>query len=288
LVEIGGSFRIPDVMEKSGGVMREVGTTNKTHLKDYEKAISKKTGLLLAVHTSNYRILGFTHAVGLQELSELGKRKKLPVAFDLGGGAVIGLENFGLPREPVVGECLRAGVDIVTFSADKILGGCQAGILVGKKKYIDAVQANSLMRALRCDKMTYAVLEATLKLYLQPDALTIKLPALKLMTESIETVRVRAAKLIHACSELTDLEMNTRDSFSEAGSGTLPLEKVPSVCVSLRSGRLSAKELAFRLRKLTVPVIGYVKDQSFHLDMRTVRNDEVALIAEGIKKIMNE
>ncbi len=286
LVEIGGSFRIPDVMEKSGAVMREVGTTNKTHLKDFEKAVSGKTGLLLAVHTSNYRILGFTAKVGLEELCRLGKRKKLPVAYDLGGGALVDLAQFGLPHEPVVSESLESGADIVTFSADKIMGACQAGILVGKKRYLDAIKKNPLMRALRCDKMTYAVLEATLKQYLEPGAKPF--PVIRMLTEEVKNIRSRAETIVSSCEGIPGLRMTIKESHAEAGSGTLPLEKIPSIGITVSCDRCSANELAAKFRKLAIPVIGFVKDRAFHLDMRTVSGDEAVLIAEGIKKIMTE
>lgn len=289
LVEIGGTFRIPDVMEKSGAIMREVGTTNKTHLKDFAKAVSKKTGLLMAVHTSNFRVVGFTRSVGLSELCALGKKRKLPTAYDLGGGAMIDLGKFGLPHEPIVSESLTAGADVVTFSADKILGGCQAGFLVGKKKYIYAIRTNPLMRALRCDKMTYAVLEATLKQFLQPDRSRSVSPALAILSEDIQTVQNRATKIGDIFRDVPAVLVSVSPSSAEAGSGTLPLEKIPSYQVTITSDRFSAKEMAARFRLAEpFPVIGFVKDHAFHLDMRTVRNDEVDHVIGSLKKIMNE
>jgi L-seryl-tRNA(Ser) seleniumtransferase len=289
LVEIGGSFRIPDVMEKSGAIMREVGTTNKTHLKDFEKAVSKKTGLLMTVHTSNFRVVGFTRSVGLSELCALGKKRKLPTAYDLGGGAMIDLGKFGLPHEPVVSESLAAGADVVTFSADKILGGCQAGLLVGKKKYIKLIQNNPLMRALRCDKMTYGVLEATLKQFLQPDRLRSVSPVLAMLTEDIQAVQNRANRMGDALRNASDVRVSVGPSSAEAGSGTLPLEKIPSYRVTITSDRFSAKEMATKFRLAEpFPVVGFVKDNAFHLDMRTVRNDEVDHVIGSLKKIMNE
>lgn len=288
LVEIGGSFRIPEVMGKSGSIMHEVGTTNKTHLKDYDKAISKNTGLVLSVHTSNYRILGFTKSVSLEELSMIGKRHKIPVAYDLGGGALVDLEKFGLPHEPVVGESIDAGADVVTFSGDKILGGCQAGIIAGKKKYIDAMKKNPLIRALRCDKMTYAVLESTLRQYLKPDQLSLTSPVLKMLTENIEQVSARANRIQIAFQHESQIRISVHPSYAQAGSGTLPLEKIQSVRVTVTSIRLSAKRIAEALRSRPTPVIGFVKDNAFHLDMRTVHPDEVNMIIEQLKKIMNE
>ncbi|KAB2880290.1 L-seryl-tRNA(Sec) selenium transferase [bacterium] len=288
LVEIGGSFRIPDVMEKSGAVMHEVGTTNKTHLRDYENAVSKKTGLLLAVHTSNYRIIGFTKSVSLKELAAIGKKHKLPLVYDLGGGAFIGLEQFGLSHEPVVSESIAAGADVVTFSGDKILGGCQAGIIAGRRKYIDAIKKNPLMRALRSDKMTFAVLEATLKQILRPDQLKSLSPVISMLTESIDEVQGRAIKVQNAVGQQSHIRIVVRDTFAQAGSGTLPLEKIPSVDVTITSSRMSAKQIAERFRFSDIPIVGFVKENAFHLDMRTVRTDEVEVIVEQLKKIMIE
>ena len=288
LVEIGGSFRIPDVIEKSGAIMREVGTTNKTHLRDYEKAVSKKTGLLLAVHTSNYRIIGFTQSVSLKELAVIGKKRKLPLVYDLGGGALIGLEQFGLPHEPVVSDCITAGADVVTFSGDKIIGGCQAGIIAGKRKYIDAIKKNPLMRALRCDKMTFAVLEATLKQILKPDQLKSISPVINMLTESIDEVKARAMKVQNAVGQQSHIRIVVHDTFAQAGSGTLPLEKIPSVGVTITSSRMSAKQMAERFRFSDIPMVGFITENAFHLDMRTVRTDEVDVIVEQLKKIMIE
>ncbi|MBL7994406.1 L-seryl-tRNA(Sec) selenium transferase [bacterium] len=288
LVEIGGSFRIPDVMEKSGAVMREVGTTNRTHLRDYEKAVSKKTGLLLAVHTSNYRIIGFTNSVSLKELSAIAGKNKLPLVYDLGGGALIRLEQFGLPHEPVVSDSIAAGADVVTFSGDKILGGCQAGIIAGKRKYIASIKKNPLMRALRCDKMTFAVLETTLKQILRPDKLKSVSPVINMLTESIDAVKARAVKVQNAAGQQSHMRIVVRDSFAQAGSGTLPLEKIPSVDITITSTRISAKQIAERFRLSEIPIVGFVRENAFHLDMRTVRADEVDAIIEQLKKIMIE
>ena len=289
LVEIGGSFRIPDVMEKSGAFMHEVGTTNKTHLKDFEQAVSAKTGLLMAVHTSNYRVVGFTKSVSLLELCALAKKSKLPVAYDLGGGALIDLEKFGLPHEPVVSDSLAAGADVVTFSADKIMGCCQAGILVGKTKYIQIIRNNPLMRALRCDKMTYAVLEATLKQFLHPDGLKSISPVLSMMTEDTDSVKARAIRVYNLFRDTKDVAVSLSSSVAEAGSGTLPLEKIPSVRITIRSNRFSAKEIAKKFRyAVPFPVVGFIKNNAFHIDMRTVRDDEVQYVTGSLKKIMNQ
>jgi L-seryl-tRNA(Ser) seleniumtransferase len=281
LVEIGGSFRIPEVMEKSGAVMREVGTTNKTHERDFEKAISKRTALLMRVHTSNYRVVGFTHATELKELVAIGKKYKVPVAYDLGGGALMDLKPYGLAEEPVVQDSVRAGADVVTFSGDKILGGCQAGLLVGKKKFVDRIKKNPLMRALRCDKITYAVLESTLKLYVYSGTS----PVLTMLHESLDDVRARASRISSALQNRAGVTCTIQPADAQAGSGTLPLERIPSLALKIGSAKLAAHQLAGRLRKNDPPILGYVRGDAFFLDMRTVRKDEVDYILKAFQAI---
>ncbi len=281
LIEIGGSFRLPEVMEKSGVVMREVGTTNKTHPADFERAVSKRTALLMQVHTSNYRVLGFTRSLSLEELIVIGKKHKLPVAQDAGGGALVDLEDYGLPHEPVIGDSIKAGADVVTFSGDKIMGGCQAGILVGRKKIIDRIKRNPLMRALRCDKMTYAVLEATLRYHLF--SRTNELPVFKMLTEDLETIRGRAVKIFVAFRNQIDVHCQIVEADAQAGSGTLPVEKIPSVAVKIQSRSISARKIAETLRKNDPPIIGTVRGNALFLDMRTVREDEVSSIIDALR-----
>lgn len=288
LVEIGGSFRIPEVMEKSGAVLREVGTTNKTHFKDYAAAFSKRTGLILSVHTSNYRVLGFTTSVPLGEIAGLAKKRKIPLAHDLGGGALVDLTLFGLPQEPVVSESIASGADVVTFSADKILGGAQAGIAVGKKRFINAMKKNPLIRALRCDKMAYAVLEATLKQYLLPEQLRFTSPVLRMLTEDLDEVSARADEIQKAFLGHSSLKVSMVKTSAQAGSGTLPLERIPSMAVAVASERIAPKKIADLLRSFDPPVLGYVKNNVFHLDMRTVEQGEVATIIQSLKKLMTE
>ncbi|MBN2355739.1 L-seryl-tRNA(Sec) selenium transferase, partial [candidate division KSB1 bacterium] len=198
LIEIGGAFRLPEVMEKSGAIMREVGTTNKTKLQDYRKAINENTGGILVAHSSNYRILGFTEEVELAQVAELAHSRKLPLIHDLGGGVLIDLRRFNLPYEPMVQDSLKAGVDVVTFSGDKVMGGPQSGLIVGKKRYIDAIYRNPLLRAFRCDKLTYAALEATLRLYLNEDTLLREHCSLAMFNADTQSLRTRAEKLVAA------------------------------------------------------------------------------------------
>lgn len=284
LVEIGGSFRIPDIMDGSGAVMVEVGTTNRTHARDYEAAITEKTALLLSVHPSNFRVEGFTAEVALPEIVEIARRHEVGVLHDLGGGVLQDVREYGLPHEPIVSESVGAGVDVVTFSGDKMLGGPQCGILVGKKDALDRIRTNPLMRALRCDKITYLLLEETLKLFLNEPHLRTRHPVMRMMTEAVDRVKERANLLAREIGEV-DGTVEIVESAAQAGSGALPVETIPSVAVTIQSG-LSASEFALRLRSSDPPVVGYVRDDVLHLDLRTVADGEVAEIADAVLKAL--
>lgn len=290
LVEIGGSFRIPDVMRKSGARLVEVGTTNRTHLRDYEQAITAETALLLKVHTSNFRILGFTAEVPLKDLAALGVARGLPVMEDLGSGSFIDLSPYGIEHEPTVQETLQAGVDVVTFSGDKLLGGPQAGILLGKKKYIDRIKKNPLNRALRIDKLTLAGLEATLKVYLDPTQVMKALPALGMLIWPAEEVKKRARRFLRRLGRegLEEYKVSLREDSSQVGGGALPLQALPTWVVAIRPLTLSAASLEERLRKSAPPVIARVKEEEVLLDLRTVAEEEEATLLEAVKKALNE
>ena len=281
LVEIGGSFRIPDIMSRSGAKMVEVGTTNRTHAGDYEVAISDATSLLLSVHPSNFRVEGFTAEVSLPSLVEIGQHHEVPVLHDLGGGVLHDVRDFGLPYEPIASESIQAGVDVVTFSGDKMLGGPQCGILVGKREALDRIKKNPLMRALRCDKITYLLLEETLKLFLNSNQLTSKHPVMRMLTESVEIIKDRAARMVSAIGDVTAI-VEVLDSAAQVGSGALPVETIPSAAVTVRS-ELTAGELSRRLRCGRRPVVGYVRDDILHLDVRTVNEDEIQMVADSIR-----
>lgn len=283
LIEIGGSFRIPDIMSRSGAAMVEVGTTNRTHLRDFEEVLNEHTGLMLAVHPSNYQVLGFTADVPLEELVGLGRRHSVPVAHDLGGGVLVDLREYGLPYEPLVSDSVRAGADVVTFSGDKILGGPQAGILVGKKEAIEQVKKNPLMRALRCGKLTYAALEATLKLYLNREALLKAHPTLRMLTEPVPALRRRGRRLLKHLAGL-DLDARFEETAAQTGSGALPLEEIPSLAITLFPSGCSTEMFSARLRNFTPPVMGYVRDNRLVLDLRTVRGDEIGMVAEAVRR----
>ena len=287
LVEIGGSFRLPDMMQRSGAVMVEVGTTNRTHLPDYENALSDRTGVILSVHPSNYRVLGFTAEVPLTQLVELGRRHHVPVVHDVGAGALVDLQPWGLPAEPLVADSIAAGADVVTFSGDKVLGGPQAGLIVGRRDAVETIRKNPWMRALRCDKLTYAALEATLRLYLDPQSLPEHLPVLAMMTATPATLRDRAVKLCNELHKLNerDWQIDLIDSVAQAGSGSLPLEEIPSVAITIRPAGLSAGDLAARLRQGDPAIIGYVREDRLHLDLRTIAEHEMPSLVAALLRV---
>jgi L-seryl-tRNA(Ser) seleniumtransferase len=283
LVEIGGSFRIPDIMGRSGAAMVEVGTTNRTHLVDFEEAVGDNTGVMLVVHPSNYKVLGFTAAVALEDLVALAQKKGVATLHDLGGGVLVDLREYGLPYEPLVSDSVRAGVDVVTFSGDKVLGGPQCGILVGKKAAIEQIRKNPLMRALRCDKLTYAALEATLKLFLNPGRLRTAHPTLRMLTASVSVLKSRGQQLVKQLAGISGIQVELVDAKSQTGSGALPLEEIPSVAVAIACSRVDA--LAAQLRNNNPPIVGYVRDDRFLLDMRTLWPDDLDTVAEAFQNI---
>ena len=272
LIEIGGSFRIPDVMGKSGVCLREVGTTNRTHVQDYAGAITAQTGVLLKVHPSNYRIIGFTSAVDLEELVALGRTHHVPVMEDLGAGALIDLSLYGLPKEPVVAERVAKGADVVTFSGDKLLGGPQAGLIVGRKEGITRIKKNPLKRALRPGKLTLAALSATLRLYRRSPELVAELPTLRWLTRpraEMDAVAAQALPLLQArlgegCS------LTVEDGKAQIGSGTLPEEELSSRVIAIRHARLSGEKIAARFRASNPPILGRIHEGAFLLDLRGI------------------
>jgi len=287
LIEIGGSFRIPDVMKRSGSIMVEVGTTNKTHLWDYESAINEQTGLLLRVHTSNYQIVGFTTDVSIKKLVELAAKRDIPVVDDIGSGNLIDFQKYELPPEPMVQDSIKAGADVVTFSGDKILGGPQSGIIIGKKKYIDPIKKNPLARALRCDKLTYAALEATLKLYLDEENLQEKHPVLKLLTLPVTRLANRARTFRRHVKDVPEgnCEIKVENGYSQLGSGSLPAQYIPTKVISLKPQHISAEVLAGKLRENEPPIFTRIADDAVLLDLRTIREDETKVVEKAIKEI---
>ncbi|MFC1732562.1 L-seryl-tRNA(Sec) selenium transferase, partial [candidate division KSB1 bacterium] len=288
LVEIGGAFRIPDVMRRSDTIMIEVGTTNRTHLYDYENAITEETAMIQAVHPSNYRIIGFSGQVPLEKLAPLAKKHDIPLVEDIGSGCLIDLTKYGLPPEPKVQDSLKAGADVVTFSGDKMLGGPQCGIIVGRKKQIDAIKKNPLCRALRNDKMTYAVLEATLKLFLDERTLRETHPVIKMLTIPVQTLARRAGNFARAVKkEAGDIcVIKVVTSESQMGSGSLPAELIPTKAVSIMCEAIPAEHFATRLRLSETPVFARIEHDQVLLDFRTVRPDEVKTLTRIVTDIL--
>ncbi|AYO30946.1 L-seryl-tRNA(Sec) selenium transferase [Biomaibacter acetigenes] len=286
LVEIGGSFRIPDVMAQSGARLVEVGTTNKTHLKDYEMAINENTALLLKVHTSNFKLVGFTSQVSNEELITLGAKHNLPVMEDLGSGVLVDLKPYSLPEEPTVQDSVKAGMDLVTFSGDKLLGGPQAGIIVGKKGYISKIKRHPLTRAVRIDKLTLAALEAVLRLY--KDGLWQHIPVLAMLTESKDAMENRARKLAEGLEGVLTGKGKVEivDDVSQAGGGSLPGAEIPTRAVAVSVHDISSGELAERLRKVPTPVIARIKKDKLLFDVRTITEKDVEKIVEMVGKAL--
>lgn len=286
LIEIGGAFRIPDVMRRSGAIMVEVGTTNRTHLFDYEETINENTAMIQAVHHSNYRIIGFTGEVPLSELKQLSVKHNIPLVEDIGSGCLIDFTKYGLPPEPMVQDSIKAGADVVTFSGDKILGGPQCGIIVGKKKYIDTIKKNPLCRALRNDKLTYSVLEATLKLFLDQKTLFEKHPVLHMLTLPVRTIGNRARSFVKKVKPLIDETCDIRviNGESQMGSGSLPAQFIPTKLVALKSKSMTADELGHKLRMSEPPVFSRITEEQVLLDFRTIHPQEVQALADVVVK----
>lgn len=290
LIEIGGSFRIPSVMEQSGAFLKEVGTTNKTHVSDYTSALNENTAALLRVHTSNYKVVGFTSGVEREELVRIRDTWKetsgrhLPVIEDLGSGVLLDLSAYGLPAEPTVQDALAAGMDIVTFSGDKLLGGPQAGIIAGKSEWIDAMRKNQLTRALRVDKFTIAALEYTFSLYMDPETVLRKNPTLRMLTEPKASIHDRAKLLADRLGTVPGLESSVEEVRSKVGGGSLPEADLPSYAVRICG--TSATKLEAALRRQRVPVIALVREDCVFLDMRTISEEELEIVAKTFEQAM--
>ena len=282
LIEIGGSFRIPDICAKSGAILREVGTTNRTRLEDYAAAVHDRTRAILRVHPSNFRVVGFTERPELADLADLAHQRQLLLVEDLGSGSLIDLDSFGIRDEPSAGASIKAGVDVVTFSGDKLLGGPQAGILIGKREPLEKIRRNPLFRALRVDKLTIAALEATVALYLRGNLNEI--PALRMMQTPPAAVAGRAKRLAEKIAELPGLRVQVREGESVLGGGSTPGQSLPTTLVAVRHERLSADELESRLRRHSPPIIARVERDQVVLDLRTVLDEQDETIIEGLSR----
>ncbi len=289
LVEIGGSFRMPDVMASSGAIMREVGTTNKTHLSDYANAINENTGAIIRVHMSNYRIVGFFEEPGIDELCKLGREHNVPVIDDLGSGALVDLSTYGMESEPMIRDSVKAGVDVACFSGDKLIGGPQAGIIVGKATQIKAIKKNPLARALRIGKMEVAALEATLRLFLDAGRIEQNHPVYRMLSLTVDELRPRAEAIAKAmvscCGKSADVQVI--DGHSQVGSGSVPAEMMPTKLVSVRPTSMSAEALAKKLRLANPPVFARIQHEAVLFDPRTIQPDEDAVVLDAMKKLLS-
>tara|TARA_Y100001970_G_scaffold264422_1_gene351021 strand:+ start:362 stop:1729 length:1368 start_codon:yes stop_codon:yes gene_type:complete len=286
LVEIGGSFRIPDIIKKSGAILRDVGTTNRTHLRDYEKAISKKTKLILWVHTSNYVVKGFTRSVPLSDLVQLGKSKNIPVMVDWGSGAFLNMKSLGLANEMPIRMIMSDKPDILTFSGDKLIGGPQSGIIIGKEKWINAMQKNSLYRVLRCDKITIGLLEEILRSY-RSSYFTKNNLSLKMLTTKRSTLIKRGEKIIHGLTKkkIKDFSISLENSKVEAGSGSLPENLIESMALSFSHKNISPDELARKFRTGRIPVVGYIKSNKYFIDLKAIMPNQLLKLTTAIKEL---
>lgn len=285
-MEIGGAFRIPDIIEQSNAIIREVGTTNKTHLVDYEKAICKeKTGALLKVHTSNFKITGFTSEVSLKELVETGTKESIPVIHDLGSGCLLDLSQFGIRNEPTIQQSVESGADIICFSCDKLLGGPQAGIIAGKAKFIERMKRNPLVRVFRVDKLTIAALESTLRLYYSEEQAISKIPTLRMIAMSKSETRQRAENLREMIGELEQVTVELDEATSQIGGGSLPGYEIPSWVVKIHSSKMSVNAFETALRLANPPIIARIRSDAIFLDVRTIREEELLHVANVIKDI---
>ncbi|MDM8516247.1 L-seryl-tRNA(Sec) selenium transferase, partial [Desulfobacterales bacterium HSG16] len=288
LVEIGGSFRIPDVMAKSGAILKEVGATNRTHLKDYISAINEQTGLLLKVHTSNYTVVGFTASVSLKELAALGKERNIPVMEDLGSGTFIDFSSYGMIREPTVIDSVEAGIDLITFSGDKLLGGPQTGIIIGRADILNRIKQNPLTRALRIDKLTLAALESTLRLYRDPAEAVMKIPTLRMLTRNIEQTELKANILMEVMADINNPRLHIKQirGISRVGGGALPLEEIPAVCIAVTVEGMSTNAIQTAMRKQSPPIIGRIENDTFILDLRTTSDEDIPAIARAFSMLL--
>jgi len=288
LVEIGGSFRIPEIIELSNCKLKEIGTTNKTHPHDYEQGVGENTAAILKVHTSNYKISGFTRETTVAEVAEIAREKELPLIHDMGSGMLIDLTKYGFPQELTVAASLAAGADVVTFSGDKVLGGPQAGIIVGKKCYINAMKKHQLTRALRVDKMTIATLAATLTLYYDEQEAITKIPTLKMLLMGLNELEQKACELRKVLSVLeVSAVFTVVDSYSQVGGGAYPGEEIPSKAVAIAPRQLSANQLEEQMRHASTPIIAKIRQQKCELDVRTIDSDEFPLIVEILSTIFD-
>lgn len=285
LVEIGGAFRVPEIMSQSGGTLIEVGTTNKTHPSDYVNAVTENTGAFLKVHTSNFKIVGFSEEVSLEEIVRIGHERNIPVIYDLGSGAMIRLEDYGILDEPNVPDAMKSGADIISFSGDKLLGGPQAGIIIGKREYIEAMKKNPLTRAFRIDKLTLAALEATLREYMDPQQALQNNPTLRMITAKMDTLEPKGRQLLACMEQVCDgsFSVQLTEDFGQVGGGSVPTQMIRSSVVAVEPKRVSLDLLEKRLRELSLPIIARISKERLLLDVRTIEEHHFSYVAQSIK-----
>lgn len=285
LVEIGGAFRVPEIMAQSGGTLVEVGTTNKTHPSDYVRAVTENTGAFLKVHTSNFKIVGFSEEVSLEEMVRLGHERNIPVIYDLGSGAMVRLEDYGILDEPNVLDAMKSGADIISFSGDKLLGGPQAGIIIGRREYIEAMKKNPLTRAFRIDKLTLAALEATLREYLDPAQAIQNNPTLRMITATMETLVPKGEQLLAELQQTCDgsYTVELTEDFGQVGGGSVPTQMIRSSVVAVEPTLVSPDVLEQRLRHISLPIIGRISKDRLLLDVRTIEEHHFSYIAQSIR-----
>jgi L-seryl-tRNA(Ser) seleniumtransferase len=287
LVEIGGSFRLPDVMAMSGAILKEVGTTNKTHLRDYENAIGENTGAILRVHHSNYRILGFAEEPEIEPLAELGKKRGIPVVDDLGSGALVDLKKYGLESEPLISRSIGAGIDCACFSGDKLIGGPQSGVIVGREEWITPIKKNPLSRAFRCGKLTLAAMEATLKLFLTPEKLEERHPLYRMLAQKPDALEKRARRVAARLQKSlpAGVGVSVEDGEAQVGSGSVPVDTIPTKLLALRGSPASPDDLARKLRRQTPAIFTRIHDAAVLFDFRTIRPEEDKDIIEAVSRL---
>lgn len=287
LVEIGGSFRIPKVMEHSGAILKEVGSTNKTHMKDYEEEINENTSALMKVHTSNFRMMGFTESVSIKDLKILADKYNLPVIDDLGSGVFLDLRKYGLEYEPTILDSLNQGSDIVTFSGDKLLGGPQCGVIVGKAKYIEMMKKNNLLRALRVDKMTISALAMTLSLYLDKENLESNVPVLSMLSQTPKQLKIKAEKLLKLVEiDNNSAEIRVSENKSQVGGGSLPAQYMDTYAVTVKPVNMSVNELEEKMRLTKPHIVGRIANETYYLDVRTIFDDDMEAVATKLSEIL--
>ena len=287
-MEIGGSFRIPEIVKKSGSIIKDVGTTNKTHSKDYENSITSNSALILYAHTSNYKVVGFTNEIKISELSKIAKKNKIPLIVDAGSGCITAFQKFNMPLEKITKEYLKSGADIVMFSGDKLLGGPQSGIISGKKKYIDLIKKNTLYRTLRVDKLSLSLLEGILRTYKTESSFYNNNLALELLTRNRNILRFFGENILNDISPkiIESYNLELINTMVEAGSGAMPVDSIESIGIIFNTNKISPNKLSKKFRSASIPVIGYIKDGKYIIDLKAIPSDFSKKLSKVISEVL--